>query len=93
MNSFTWEKVACKKSLVEEKCVVTQKSAVVVGLQPYTNYTFRVFATSQFGRSNASEGNIWVTTNESGKRRNIGYTSYDNIEFLLITATIGCRAF
>ena len=66
VDSVTWEQPTCNHSLVQGACVVTQKQAVIISLAPYTNYTFRVVAKSQYGRSNYSAESGWVVTDEAG---------------------------
>lgn len=67
VNISIWKQPACNHSLVQGACVVNQKQAVIVLLKPFTNYTFRVVAKSQFGRSNYSAERKWVMTDEAGK--------------------------
>ena len=66
VDFVAWEQPTCNNSLVQGACVVTQKQAVLMFLQPYTNYTFRVVARNQFGRSNYSTESKWVLTGEAG---------------------------
>ena len=65
-DMVTWMTPICSDSIVGEKCVVLDRFAEVEGLMPYSNYTFRVFATNQYGSSNASKESEWTMTAESG---------------------------
>lgn len=66
VDSASWKQATCNHSLVPGDCVVTQKEAVITQLKPYTNYTFRVVAKSQFGISNYSTESKWIRTGEAG---------------------------
>lgn len=66
VDSVSWIQATCNHSLVPGGCVVTQKQAVITQLKPYTNYTFRVVARSQFGIGNYSTESKWVRTGEAG---------------------------
>ncbi|KAL9967588.1 hypothetical protein ACROYT_G025850 [Oculina patagonica] len=65
VDSASWKQATCNHSLVPGDCVVTQKEAVITQLKPYTNYTFRVVAKSQFGISNYSTESKWIRTGEA----------------------------
>ncbi len=66
LDFVSWKQATCNDSLVTGGCVITQKQAVITQLKPYTNYTFRVVASGQFGISNYSTESKWVRTSEAG---------------------------